>query len=55
MAGRPAYDRDTYREDAKRLLGRGLTRDEVAEELQISRATLYRIMAVDRRTSGARG
>ena len=54
MAGKPAYDRETYREDAKRLLGRGMSRNEVAEELQISRATLYRIMGDARRPTGAR-
>lgn len=44
VAGRPAYDRETYLEDARTLLGRGLSKDEVADELGISRATLYRIL-----------
>ena len=44
MAGRPAYDRETYAEDVRRLLARGLTKAQVAAELGISRATLYRIM-----------
>ncbi len=44
MAGMPAYDRVTYLEDAEALLARGLTRDEVAEALGISRSTLYRIL-----------
>lgn len=44
MAGRPAYDRHTYREDARALLARGLTKVEVATKLGISRDTLYRIL-----------
>lgn len=43
MSGRPAYDRDTYAEDIETLRGRGLPWSQVAADLGISRATLYRI------------
>lgn len=44
MSGRPAYDRRTYRADIKHLLARGRTKAEVATELGLSRATVYRIL-----------
>lgn len=43
MAGRPAYDRDTYLEDIKALRARGWTYDAIASELGISRMTIWRI------------
>lgn len=43
MAGRPAYDRDTYLEDIKALRARGFTYDAIARELGISRMTIWRI------------
>lgn len=48
MSGRPAYDRETYREDIASLRGRRLSWAEVARELGISRATLYRIRGEQR-------
>lgn len=39
------YDRDTYLEDIKILRAEGLTMGQIAQELGISRATLYRILA----------
>lgn len=43
MAGRPAYDRETYAEDIESLRARGLTWGLIATELGISRATVHRI------------
>lgn len=45
MSAVPAYERSSYLEDIKRLLGRGLSKAQVAEHLHISRATVYRILA----------
>lgn len=45
VAGVPAYERQTYLEDIRRLRGRGLTMEAVARNLGLSRATVYRIMA----------
>jgi DNA invertase Pin-like site-specific DNA recombinase len=55
MAGRPAYERQSYLEDIRRLQARGLTADAIARHLQISRATLYRILAAARASSSASG
>lgn len=44
MAGVPAYDRRSYLADIRALLSRGLTHAQVATELGISRATVYRIL-----------
>lgn len=44
MSGRPAYDRGSYLADIKALLTRGLSVPQVAQELGISRATIYRIL-----------
>lgn len=49
MSGRPAYDRETYAEDIKRLRSRGLSWARVAAHLGISRATLYRILGGEQR------
>lgn len=43
MSGRPAYDRETYGEDIRRLRARGYTWDRISRELGISRTTLWRI------------
>lgn len=43
MTGVPAYDRETYSEDIKSLLGRGWTVARICRHLGISRATYYRI------------
>jgi DNA invertase Pin-like site-specific DNA recombinase len=48
MAGRPAYERESYLEDILRLQRRGMTADAIARALNISRATLYRILAAAR-------
>jgi DNA-binding phage protein len=44
VAGVPAYERPSYLADIRHLLGRGLSKDQVAKQLGISRATLYRIL-----------
>lgn len=44
MTGRPAYERDSYRADIKALKGRGRTAAQIADELGMSRATVYRIL-----------
>lgn len=44
MAGVPAYERGSYLADIKALQGRGLTVPQIAKELGISRATVYRIL-----------
>lgn len=43
MAGRKAYDRDTYLEDVRALRRRGLTWARIARELGLSLSTLHRI------------
>lgn len=43
MSGRPAYDRESYREDIAAMRARRMSWAEVASHLGISRATLYRI------------
>ena len=45
MAGRKAYDRQTYLADARLLRRRGLTWEQVADELGISVRTLHRMLA----------
>ena len=45
MSGRPAYDRETYLEDIRALRARGLSWDDVAADLGISRATVFRIVS----------
>jgi hypothetical protein len=54
MAGRPAYERESYLEDILRLQRRGMTADAIARALNISRATLYRILAAARTRTCAR-
>lgn len=44
MAGRKAYDRDSYRQDALALRRRGWTWERIARELQLSLRTLHRIV-----------
>lgn len=44
MAGRKAYDRQTYLEDVKVMRARGWTWARIARELGISTATLHRIV-----------
>ncbi len=44
MLARPAYPAD-YAEDLRILRGRGLTIDQAAAELGISRATAYRLLS----------
>ncbi len=44
MSAVPAYDRESYLEDIKRLKQRGLTSARIAANLGISRATVYRIL-----------
>lgn len=44
MPGRPAFDRDTYRDDLRTLTRRGMSIDKAARELGMSRATAYRIL-----------
>lgn len=44
MAGRPAYDRDSYAADIRTLRRRGYTVARIVQELGISRATVYRIL-----------
>lgn len=41
---RQPYDRPSYAADIRTLLARGLSADQAAKELGISRATLYRIL-----------
>lgn len=48
MAGRAAYDRTTYVQDIKELRRRGLSLQEVADELGISKATVCRILRESR-------
>lgn len=43
MAGRKAYDRESYLEDVKRLRARGWTWRRIARELGLSLSTLHRI------------
>lgn len=43
MAGRKAYDRQTYLEDVRTLRARGWTWQRIARELGLSLSTLYRI------------
>lgn len=44
MAGKPAYDRDSYLADIKALQKRGLSMNAIARALGLSRATVYRIL-----------
>lgn len=44
MSGRPAYERGSYRADIRALRARGLTTSAIAQELGMSRATVYRIL-----------
>lgn len=43
MAGKKAYDRDSYLADMRTLRARGLTWRQVARELGLSLSTLHRI------------
>jgi len=45
MAGRPAYERASFLADIRALQARGLTVPQIARELGISRATIYRILS----------
>lgn len=45
MSGRPAYDRASYLSDIKALKSRGYTPARIAQELGMSRATVYRILS----------
>lgn len=45
MTGRPAYDRDTYLEDLRALIRRGMTKEQAGKALGLSRATVYRILS----------
>ena len=44
MAGKKAYERDSYLTDARTLKARGWTVARIARELGISTRTLYRIL-----------
>lgn len=45
MSGRPAFERESYRQDINSLRRRGWTDDRIARHLGMSRATLYRIVS----------
>lgn len=45
MAGVQAYDRESYRTDVLALRRRGWSASRIADELGMSRATVYRILA----------
>lgn len=44
MTGRPAFERDSYLDDIKNLRGRGYNASQIATELGMHRATVYRIL-----------
>lgn len=45
MAGKPVHTADTQTmRDVRTLLSRGLTKGQVAQQLGMSRATLYRLL-----------
>lgn len=45
MAGRKAYDRDSYLQDVRTLRGRGWTWKRIAQHLGVSVRTLHRMMS----------
>ena len=52
MAGRKAYDRDSYLADVRTLRSRGKTWEQIARQLGISRRTLHRMHAEQQQQQG---